>query len=57
VPETIVVLVTGWGSQLQEASALAHGVDLLMAKPFSIEDVDRVLGRLAEMARADREAA
>jgi signal transduction histidine kinase/ActR/RegA family two-component response regulator len=48
-PGTPFVLVTGWGTQLEEESAQARGVDLIMAKPFSMEDVDRALRHVGEM--------
>jgi signal transduction histidine kinase/CheY-like chemotaxis protein len=47
-PEVAVVLVTGWGFQLESGAASAHGVDHILAKPFSIEDVERVLRTLGE---------
>ena len=56
-PETPVVLVTGWGSQLEEGSAQARGVDLIMAKPFSMEDVDQALRQVSEMIRGGHQAA
>ena len=56
-PETPVVLVTGWGSQLEEGSAQARGVDLIMAKPFSLSDVARALREVGGMVdRAHRAA-
>jgi len=45
-----VVLVTGWGYQLEGAAALAKGVDHVMPKPFSIADVERVLRQVADSA-------
>ena len=48
-PETLTVLVTGWGFQLDEANAQTRGVDLILAKPFSMEDIDRVIRQLAEV--------
>jgi CheY-like chemotaxis protein len=45
-PECAVVLVSGWGFQLEEDSALARGVDRVMAKPFSFHDVERALRAL-----------
>jgi len=42
-PETRVVLVTGWGTQIEPASARARGVDFILPKPFTLEDVERVL--------------
>jgi len=56
-PETPVVLVTGWGSQLEEGSAQARGVDLIMAKPFSMDDVDAALRHVASMIADGRQAA
>ena len=47
-PSTPVVLVTGWGFQLEGGAALAHGVDFVLPKPFSLEDVDRVLRQVSE---------
>src|SRR5262249_33955053 len=47
-PGVAVVVVTGWGLQLEEETAIAHGVDLLVAKPFSIEDLEQALQRVGE---------
>ncbi len=54
-PEPWVVLVTGWGFQLEEDAAALRGVDQVLAKPFSWEDVEgaiRQLGRASERAGA-----
>jgi signal transduction histidine kinase/PAS domain-containing protein len=56
-PSCAVVLATGWGHQVEGGTAQAHGVDLVMPKPFSFEDVERVLRRLPELAGGGREAA
>jgi signal transduction histidine kinase/CheY-like chemotaxis protein len=42
-PECAVVLVSGWGFQLEEEAAAARGVDRVLAKPFSFLDVETVL--------------
>jgi signal transduction histidine kinase len=48
-----VVLVTGWGFQLEEDAANARGVDFVMAKPFSWDDVEAVVRQVGgETARA-----
>ncbi|MBI1799271.1 MAG: GAF domain-containing protein [Candidatus Eisenbacteria bacterium] len=47
-PTTPVVLVTGWGFQLEGGAAQAHGVDFVLPKPFSLEDVNRVLRQVGE---------
>jgi signal transduction histidine kinase/ActR/RegA family two-component response regulator len=45
-PECAVVLVSGWGFQLEEDTAQSRGVDRIMAKPFSFPDVERTLRAL-----------
>jgi CheY-like chemotaxis protein len=48
-PETVMVLVTGWGSQIESGTAHARGVDLVLSKPFSLEDVERALAEAADL--------
>jgi len=55
-PGTGVVLVTGWGTQLEGGAALAHGVDLVLPKPASIDDLDRALRQIGESRRPRRAA-
>ena len=47
-PSTAVVLVTGWGHQLEGGTAQAHGVDVVMPKPFSMDDCERVLRQIGD---------
>jgi CheY-like chemotaxis protein len=54
-PQPAVVLVTGWGFQLEEEAAASRGVDLVMAKPFSWEDVENALRTVSD--RRQRRAA
>jgi len=42
-PETPVVIVTGWGAQIEGRALHARGVDYVIPKPFSLEDVREVL--------------
>ena len=56
-PGTALVLVTGWGFQLEEETAMARGVDLILTKPFTLEDVERVLSHLGEVIERRRRAA
>ena len=56
-PETQVVLVTGWGTQIEPGSARARGVDFIMPKPFGLDDVERILARASEAVAAARRAA
>jgi len=56
-PECAVVLVSGWGFQLEEEAAHSRVVDRVMAKPFSFGDVEATLRALFEPGGQRREAA
>jgi signal transduction histidine kinase/ActR/RegA family two-component response regulator len=49
-----IVLVTGWGDTVEESFARKAGVDLVISKPFTIDDIARALA-LAQ--HRDRSAA
>jgi signal transduction histidine kinase/ActR/RegA family two-component response regulator len=52
-PDTPVVVVTGWGAQIEGGALRARGADYVIPKPFSLEDVRAVLRQLsARPARA-----
>ncbi len=55
-PETGVVLVTGWGTQLEGGAAVAHGVEMVMSKPVTIDDLDRALRQIGDALRERRAA-
>ncbi len=44
-PETPVVLVTGWGDQIDPEEASAKGVKFLVTKPFRLEDIRAVVNQ------------
>ncbi|MBK5225904.1 MAG: PAS domain S-box protein, partial [Thermoleophilia bacterium] len=44
-PETPVVLITGWGDQLDSGKMRESGVDAVVAKPFRVEDIRRLLAK------------
>lgn len=52
-PETPVVLITGWGVQLDPAELKGTGVDGVIAKPFSKEVIS---AKLAELLGSAEEA-
>ncbi|MEK7331720.1 MAG: response regulator, partial [Candidatus Eisenbacteria bacterium] len=56
-PETVMVLVSGLGSQIAPDSAQARGVDIILSKPFSLEDVERVMLEAADLLMRRCEAA
>jgi DNA-binding response OmpR family regulator len=43
-PKVPVILVTGWGDQLDPVRIRESGVDLMIAKPFRVERVMSTLG-------------
>jgi CheY-like chemotaxis protein len=47
-PDTPVVVVTGWGAQLEGGTLHTRGADHVIPKPFSLEDVRDVLRQLSE---------
>jgi CheY-like chemotaxis protein/anti-sigma regulatory factor (Ser/Thr protein kinase) len=55
-PGCAVVLVSGWGFQLEEDAAASRGVDRVMAKPFSFSDVEGALRALFEPSGTRRAA-
>jgi CheY-like chemotaxis protein len=44
-PETPVILITGWGLELDETKIRELGVDALVSKPFEIKDILSVINR------------
>ena len=45
-PDACVVLVTGWGVQIDAESAREKGVDYLLGKPFTVDDVEATLRKI-----------
>ena len=56
-PETQVVLVTGWGTQIEPGIARARGVDFILPKPFALDEVERVLRQAIEATGVGRAVA
>jgi signal transduction histidine kinase len=42
-PELPIALVTGWGDQIDVEEARTRGIDYVIAKPFDIDDVTRLV--------------
>jgi signal transduction histidine kinase/ActR/RegA family two-component response regulator len=55
-PDVLVVMVTGWGVQLESDTARDRGVDLILPKPYTIADVQRVLASALELRRESKAA-
>ncbi|NCC31371.1 MAG: GAF domain-containing protein [Chloroflexia bacterium] len=47
-PDLTLVLISGWGDQLDSAEARAHGVHAILAKPFDLTSLQRVLYSLLD---------
>ena len=47
-PDTAVVLVTGWGVQIDAEEAKTRGVDFILPKPYTLEEVKRLLEAISE---------
>ncbi len=54
-PQLPIALVTGWGDQIDFGEARQRGIDYLMAKPFNVDDMTRLVASvLARTPSGDR---
>jgi signal transduction histidine kinase/CBS domain-containing protein len=44
-PGSSVILITGWGDQIDPEEARARGIDFILTKPFTLEDVTSVVAQ------------
>ncbi|GIW12398.1 MAG: hypothetical protein KatS3mg061_3455 [Dehalococcoidia bacterium] len=44
-PTIRFVLTTGWGAELDAEAARRRGVDAILAKPYTLSDLQRVIDR------------
>jgi signal transduction histidine kinase/ActR/RegA family two-component response regulator len=50
-PDTVVVLVTGWGVQIEADGARDRGVDYILPKPYTLDEVLQLLAEITEQKR------
>ena len=50
-PNLTVVLVTGWGADLDQQMVIDHQIDLVINKPYRVRDIQAALTTLAEQGR------
>jgi CheY-like chemotaxis protein len=48
-PDLPVVLATGWGAAIDQEEAEAHGVRAVLAKPYRLADLQRVVATCATL--------
>jgi len=48
-PETPVILITGWGLELDETKIRELGVDFVISKPFQIQDIISAVNRFVNV--------
>jgi GAF domain-containing protein/CheY-like chemotaxis protein len=49
-PETLVIMMTGWGITLDKERAREKGVDVVLAKPFQISEIQKVLNEMLDLS-------
>ncbi|MFN8521646.1 MAG: ATP-binding protein [Chloroflexota bacterium] len=49
-PQVRFILASGWGAGADEAEVREHAVDALLAKPYRLEDVRRLVGELTSQS-------
>lgn len=54
-PQASVILVTGWGEEINPASLEQHGVDGVLSKPYTLTDIRRVMGQVWQSKSPRRE--
>ena len=54
-PEKPVVIISGWGAQLTEEEIKASKVDLVLAKPFNLDQIIEVTTMFGNKTTSDRE--
>lgn len=50
-PELPVVLITGWGESLDEEKVKEAGVDLIISKPFEVQEILNTVDLLAKVVK------
>jgi CheY-like chemotaxis protein len=54
-PQVPIALVTGWGDQIDFGEAQQRGIDYVVAKPFNVDDLTRLVASvLARTSSGDR---
>ena len=50
-PSTSVILMTGWGITLDRSKARTKGVDVVVSKPFQLNEIQKVLNDMLELRK------
>jgi CheY-like chemotaxis protein len=47
-PDIPVIIISGWGAQLSEEELKQAKVDMILAKPFNLEQIQKVIAKCAD---------
>lgn len=50
-PEVVIIMITGWGTQVDSKKLKVNSVDLFMAKPFEVKKLFEILNQAQEIKR------
>ena len=50
-PQAVMVLITGWGTQIEQSKLKDGGVDLMVGKPFSVTKVMETVSQALELKK------
>ena len=54
-PEVVIVMITGWGTQVDSKKLKTHSIDLLMPKPFEVKKFFEVLNDARKIKKKKEE--
>ena len=55
-PETPIIVITGWGAQLGDEDLTNNDVELILSKPFHLDQVKQAIHTVADKLSRQREA-
>ena len=53
-PEVIIAVITGWGTQIDQSELVKNGVDIVVNKPFRVQQILNMVQEAREMKHGIR---